>query len=182
MARARMGAGGECERLQGFPDDWTAIECRGKPAADGPRYKALGNSMAVNVMRWIGERIAMRTPCATCGQPVNVVFYQSPVRRDECTPCFDRRTGRRFAPVPAALPENEDDVSKRDLGAETEEMVFVAQEAATMPLDTPEDVKQFQVLLEELRERKQGLIDALNAFETAEDAILDALDRSRRAS
>ena len=122
------------------------------------------------------------TPCATCGQPVNVVFYQSPVRRDECTPCFDRRTGRRFAPVPAALPENEDDVSKRDLGAETEEMNFVAQEAATMPLDTPEDVKQFQVLLEELRERKQGLIDALNAFETAEDAILDALDRSRRAS
>jgi len=48
----------ECERLQGFPDDWTAIEYRGKPAADGPRYKALGNSMAVNVMRWIGLRIA----------------------------------------------------------------------------------------------------------------------------
>jgi DNA (cytosine-5)-methyltransferase 1 len=48
----------ECERLQGFPDDWTAIVYRGKPAADGPRYKALGNSMAVNVMRWIGQRIA----------------------------------------------------------------------------------------------------------------------------
>jgi len=48
----------ECERLQGFPDDWTAIAYRGKPAADGPRYKALGNSMAVNVMRWIGQRIA----------------------------------------------------------------------------------------------------------------------------
>jgi site-specific DNA-cytosine methylase len=48
----------ECERLQGFPDDWTAISYRGKPAADGNRYKALGNSMAVNVMRWIGERIA----------------------------------------------------------------------------------------------------------------------------
>ena len=51
----------ECERLQGFPDDWTAIPWRGKPAAecpDGPRYKALGNSMAVPVMRWIGERIA----------------------------------------------------------------------------------------------------------------------------
>lgn len=47
----------ECERLQGFPDDWTAITYRGKPAADGPRYKALGNSMAVNVMRFIGERI-----------------------------------------------------------------------------------------------------------------------------
>ena len=49
----------ECERLQGFPDDYTLISHRGKPAADGPRYKALGNSMAVPVMRWIGERIAM---------------------------------------------------------------------------------------------------------------------------
>lgn len=48
----------ECERLQGFPDGWTDVTHRGKPAADGPRYKALGNSMACNVMRWIGERIA----------------------------------------------------------------------------------------------------------------------------
>ena len=49
----------ECERLQGFPDDYTLIPHRGKPAADGPRYKAMGNSMAVPVMRWIGERIQM---------------------------------------------------------------------------------------------------------------------------
>ena len=48
----------ECERLQGFPDDYTLIPWRGGVAADGPRYKALGNSMAVPVMRWIGERIA----------------------------------------------------------------------------------------------------------------------------
>lgn len=50
----------ECERLQGFPDDHTLIPWRGKPAdqcPDVPRYKALGNSMAVPVMRWIGERI-----------------------------------------------------------------------------------------------------------------------------
>ena len=47
----------ECERLQGFPDDYTLVPYRKKPAADGPRYKALGNSMAVPVMRWIGERI-----------------------------------------------------------------------------------------------------------------------------
>jgi DNA (cytosine-5)-methyltransferase 1 len=47
----------ECERLQGFPDDYTLVPNRGKPAADGPRYKALGNSMAVPVMRWIGRRI-----------------------------------------------------------------------------------------------------------------------------
>ena len=49
----------ESERLQGFPDDYTAIPYRGKPAADGPRYKALGNSFAVNVVRWIGIRIQM---------------------------------------------------------------------------------------------------------------------------
>jgi DNA (cytosine-5)-methyltransferase 1 len=47
----------ECERLQAFPDGYTQVPARGKPAADGPRYKALGNSMCVNVMRWIGERI-----------------------------------------------------------------------------------------------------------------------------
>ena len=49
----------ECERLQGFPDDYTAIPYKGKPAVDGPRYKALGNSMAVPVMRWIGRRIEL---------------------------------------------------------------------------------------------------------------------------
>ena len=47
----------ECERLQAFEDNYTAIPFRGKLATDGPRYKALGNSMAVNVMRWLGRRI-----------------------------------------------------------------------------------------------------------------------------
>jgi len=50
----------ECERLQGFPDDYTQIPWKGKAAEDcpdGPRYKAIGNSMAVNCMEWIGERI-----------------------------------------------------------------------------------------------------------------------------
>lgn len=47
----------ECERLQGFPDDYTLIRYRGKPARDGPRYKALGNAMAVPVLRWIGQRL-----------------------------------------------------------------------------------------------------------------------------
>ena len=54
----------ECERLQGFPDSHTCIPWRGKDAEDcqdGPRYKALGNSMAVPVMRWIGERIQQTT-------------------------------------------------------------------------------------------------------------------------
>lgn len=47
----------ECERLQGFPDDYSLVANRGKPAADGPRYKALGNSWAVPVVTWIGKRI-----------------------------------------------------------------------------------------------------------------------------
>lgn len=78
--KARMGTGGnnipcvalapsvtvrklaprECERLQGFPDDWTKIPYRNKPAdecPDSPRYKAIGNSMAVPCMRWIGYKI-----------------------------------------------------------------------------------------------------------------------------
>lgn len=51
----------ECERLQGFPDGYTDIPVgkKNKPAPDGPRYKALGNSMAVPCMRWLGRRIAM---------------------------------------------------------------------------------------------------------------------------
>jgi DNA (cytosine-5)-methyltransferase 1 len=51
----------EAERLQAFPDGYTQIPWRGKPASecpDGPRYRSLGNSMAVNCMAWIGERIA----------------------------------------------------------------------------------------------------------------------------
>ncbi|MEG5741823.1 phage N-6-adenine-methyltransferase [Enterobacter hormaechei] len=52
----------EYERLQGFPDGHTLIQCEGKLADDAPRYKAIGNSMAVPVMRWIGERIAAALP------------------------------------------------------------------------------------------------------------------------
>jgi DNA (cytosine-5)-methyltransferase 1 len=48
----------ECEALQGFSRDYTLIPWRGKLAADGPRYQAIGNSMAVPCMRWLGERIA----------------------------------------------------------------------------------------------------------------------------
>lgn len=58
----------ECERLQGFPDDWTLIPWRGARAddcPDGPRYKAIGNSMAVPVMRWIGKRIRGLTTAST---------------------------------------------------------------------------------------------------------------------
>ena len=47
----------ECERLQGFPDGYTDVEFNGREAPDTGRYKALGNSMAVPVMRWIGEGI-----------------------------------------------------------------------------------------------------------------------------
>jgi DNA (cytosine-5)-methyltransferase 1 len=48
----------DCERLQGFPDNYTNIPWRKKDESpDGPRYKALGNSWAVPVVRWIGKRI-----------------------------------------------------------------------------------------------------------------------------
>lgn len=56
----------ECERLQGFPDNYTNIPWRGKPASpDGPRYKALGNSWAVPKFAWLGRRIARLMPAAT---------------------------------------------------------------------------------------------------------------------
>ena len=47
----------ECERLMGFPDGWTDVAFQGKPARDTLRYRALGNSMAVPVMRWLAEGI-----------------------------------------------------------------------------------------------------------------------------
>lgn len=48
----------ECERLQGFPDDWTLIQWRGKPAPDSRRYAALGDAVTVPVARWLGDRLA----------------------------------------------------------------------------------------------------------------------------
>ena len=59
LMRVRRLTPREYERLQGFTDDYTAIPYRNKLASDDPRYKALGNSMAVPVMRWIGQRIQM---------------------------------------------------------------------------------------------------------------------------
>jgi DNA (cytosine-5)-methyltransferase 1 len=55
----------------GTHDDWTAVPYRNKPAADGPRYKAIGNSMAVPVMRWIFNRLDFldRTPQPTSPPP-----------------------------------------------------------------------------------------------------------------
>ena len=47
----------ECERLQGFPDDWTLVEHNGKPMADGQRYRQMGNAVTVSVAEWIGRRI-----------------------------------------------------------------------------------------------------------------------------
>ena len=70
----------ECERLQGFPDGWTKVPYRGKPAEecpDGPRYKALGNSMAVPVMRWIGRRIAL-AESGSCNGSCNGVSDANP--------------------------------------------------------------------------------------------------------
>jgi DNA (cytosine-5)-methyltransferase 1 len=58
-SRVRRFVVDETEALQGFPRGWTMIPYRGKPAKDGPRYRAVGNAMAVPVVRWIGERIAL---------------------------------------------------------------------------------------------------------------------------
>lgn len=55
--RARRLTPRECERLQGFPDDYTLVPYRGKPASDNPRYTAIGNSWPIPVARWIGQRI-----------------------------------------------------------------------------------------------------------------------------
>lgn len=62
----------ECERLMGFPDGYTRISYRGRPAEDRPdtpRYTALGNSWAVPVARWVGERIQMQMREANHGEP-----------------------------------------------------------------------------------------------------------------
>lgn len=71
----------ECERLQGFPDDYTQIPYRGKSAEncpDGPRYKALGNSMAVPVMHWIGERIGIVDAIRTQAKSKNPLKSKEP--------------------------------------------------------------------------------------------------------
>lgn len=59
MTQVRRLTPKECSRLQGFRDGYLDIPFRGKPASDGPKYRALGNSMACNVMRWLAQRIEM---------------------------------------------------------------------------------------------------------------------------
>jgi DNA (cytosine-5)-methyltransferase 1 len=62
----------ECEALQGFPKGYSRIPWKGKPAdqcPDGPRYKACGNSMAVPVMAWVGQRIALVDKLISQSQP-----------------------------------------------------------------------------------------------------------------
>jgi DNA (cytosine-5)-methyltransferase 1 len=56
-ARVRRLTPREYERLQGLPDDYTLVPYRGRPASDSQRYRAIGNAMAVPVVRWIGKRI-----------------------------------------------------------------------------------------------------------------------------
>lgn len=71
----------ECERLQAFPDDYTLIQMRGKPPADGPRYKALGNSMCANNMRLIGRRITLALGHQLPATGVNFMHEQLLMRR-----------------------------------------------------------------------------------------------------
>lgn len=75
----------EACRLQGFPDDYLDITYRKKPAADGPKYRALGNSMAVPVMGWIGRQIEMANSSA---KPAPLVIRKKRLRSDkECPHC-----------------------------------------------------------------------------------------------
>ena len=69
----------ECERLMGFPDNYTNIPWKGKPSPpDGGRYKALGNSMAVPVMRWIGKRM-MEVKEVVCDEAaIDRILYVAP--------------------------------------------------------------------------------------------------------
>lgn len=74
----------EAERLQGFPDGYTNIAWRGKDTSpDGRRYKALGNSMAVPVMRWIGRRIQDSSLVERNEQDIERVLYVSPGDEDQ---------------------------------------------------------------------------------------------------
>ena len=69
----------ECERLQGFPDNFTDIPWRGKPSSpDGRRYKALGNSMAVPVMQWIGKRMLEAKQVVCDEDAINRILYVTP--------------------------------------------------------------------------------------------------------
>ena len=91
----------EAERLQGFPDDYTAITYRGKPAADGNRYRALGNSMAVPVMHWLGCRIQLisdivRSPdqkSATHGPEIRRRLFQESDELPHAQPVRQRHAG-----------------------------------------------------------------------------------------
>ena len=85
----------ECERLMGVPDGFTAITYRGKPAADGPRYKALGNSQAINVMRWIArglaDVIAIQSEAASSTTPSTSAGDPSDDKNDIGLPPSDER-------------------------------------------------------------------------------------------
>ena len=68
----------ECERLQGFPDNYTNIPWRGKTAPDSRRYKAIGNSMAVPVMQWIGKRILEAKQVVCDEDAIDRILYGTP--------------------------------------------------------------------------------------------------------
>ena len=69
----------ECERLQGFPDGYTNIPWRNKPTApDSRRYKAIGNSMAVPVMRWIGKRMMDAKEVVYDEEAIERILYVTP--------------------------------------------------------------------------------------------------------
>ncbi|WP_241576581.1 Dam family site-specific DNA-(adenine-N6)-methyltransferase [Rosenbergiella collisarenosi] len=102
----------ECERLQGFPDNWTLIPWKGKPAEecpDGQRYKAIGNSMAVPVMHWIGQRIdqqigAQQSPVMVSEPPKKSIKNTGIEKKHAFAKPFLKWVGGKFLQLPEILP------------------------------------------------------------------------------
>ena len=92
----------ECERLQGFPDGWTDIEFKGRPMSDTQRYKMLGNSMAVPVVRWIGSRIDEAEKALARAEKFAMKVCGAPDKHHTCLSCKWSRSvsGTDCRPLP----------------------------------------------------------------------------------
>ena len=109
----------ECERLQGMPDDWTLIPFRGRRAADSSRYAAIGNSMAVDVMRWIGGRIKAVDAIQTQGTRRKEREKANGNSNEYCGWSY-RGRGNAVVPVVLNTRNNEDDFVHRAAAADSD--------------------------------------------------------------
>lgn len=126
----------EAERLMGFPDGYTNIPYRGKPASDAPRYKALGNSMAVPVMAWLGKRIALVDKYGTAAPDIEAEksLAVSSIAQEE-TACEKPSSGEceQLASKP---PETQ---ITQNTGQKTDEELIPETEKRLQAQDVPEE-------------------------------------------